>query len=152
VTNRAAHWTRAPTSKYIRGVLLNEKRLRELYAAGEITIEEFEAGLDRINQRKLAAENRRPSPRATEPVPEDQRRRMLGRITETHRQHVAKFAAPRCPVCNSGLRAVTEHGVHTAWCPGCNAYRGPDPRHVIDQQPEPERTANVWIAGGIVIT
>jgi hypothetical protein len=104
-------------------MLLNEARLRELYAAGEIDLAEFERGLDIVLGRN------RPKPvsaRAGTPLESAEREAQAERIAAAPGPR-SRLAAARCPTCRSELRPVHEHGVDTSWCPGCNAYVGPVP-------------------------
>jgi hypothetical protein len=128
-------------------MMLNEDRLRELYAAGEIDLAEFERSMAIVLSRK-AAEPAAPSD-AGRPISPRARERMV----EASGEHAASGAAsqgpaPKCPRCGYDVRPVVEYGVQTAWCQTCNAYAGPDPRDVLPQ-PKREQSGSVWVAGGI---
>jgi hypothetical protein len=123
-------------------MMLNEDRLRELYAAGEIDLAEFERGLDIVLGRN------RPRPaasRAPEPLTPAEREHQADRIATAPEPE--RPSAEKCPVCRSELRPVTENGIRTAWCAGCNTYRGPDPRAA--ERGESREAGSVWVAGGI---
>lgn len=123
-------------------MLLNEARLRELYAAGEIELADLERSLDVINQRKSTELTVRS--RAGSPMTDAERREVSERIAQSTGPR--RRQAPNCPTCRSEIRQIVEHGVPTAWCPGCNAYIGDDPRDTV---PAPdERASDVWIVGG----
>jgi hypothetical protein len=109
-------------------MLLNEARLRELYAAGEITFDELSTSLDRLLKRQEIAVRPRAS-RASAPMTATEREAWAERIAAAPGP-ARKPAGQRCPTCRSELRAVSEQGVQTAWCPSCSAYVGLDPRDV----------------------
>lgn len=84
-------------------------------------------GLEQIAaSERLAAERR--STRAAAPLSNTERHAAAERIAA--QQRGAPEPARRCETCGSPIREVVEHGVSTAWCPGCARYVGPDPRHV----------------------
>jgi hypothetical protein len=126
-------------------MLIDEDRLRELYAAGEIDLPQLERSLDIINKRRIAAEERQPSERAAEPMPYEQRAQQLDRIMD--REVARRDAGPACPRCGRPAREVIEHGIQTAWCSTCQAYAGPDPRAVVAEQ---ECAHDSYIVGGVI--
>lgn len=118
-------------------MLINEARLRELYAAGEIDVDHLERSLDIINKRREAAEREKPSGRAGAPLPLAQREQMLDAIADAQiaASRTRRPLGPPCPTCHSELREVVEYGVRTHWCQGCQTYAGVDPRDVPAASP-----------------
>jgi hypothetical protein len=128
-------------------MLIDEDRLRELYAAGEIDLPQLERSLDIINKRRIAAEERQPSERAAEPMPYEQRAQQLDRIMDApSARPTRRRAGPACPRCGNEAREVVEHGIATAWCATCQAYAGPDPRELTAEQ---ECAQDGYIVGGV---
>lgn len=113
-------------------MLLNEDRLRDLYAAGEITLDEFNTSLDRILKRETT-ERRPAASRASAPMTTEEREAWAARIAAAPGPRQRRLT--HCPDCRTDLRQVHEHGVETAWCRNCQAYVGVDPRNVDEQEP-----------------
>jgi hypothetical protein len=129
-------------------MLIDEDRLRELYAAGEIDLAQLERSLDIINQRRAAAAARRSSGRAAEPMPYEQRAQQIDRIMDAPSARPRRRrAGPACPRCGNEAREVVEHGIATVWCSTCQAYAGPDPREVVAEQ---ECAREGYIVGGVI--
>ena len=117
----------------------HEARLRRLYVADEIALEEFERRLANAAMREEA--RGRSAARASAPMTPEERRAAAERVA-------MRPAAPRneerCPTCRSVVRHVHEYGQDATWCPGCSRYLGTDPRvrgHARDGRPA---------AGGVV--
>lgn len=127
-------------------MLIDEKRLRDLYARGEIDLEHLELSLDIINQRQLAKErpaSERPDP--ARPMDPGLRRQWL--------DHAASLpAAPKgpphraCPNCKRSVRDYDPCTMH-AWCEGCGVEVSLNPYE--RQQTQQQGSDSFWIVGGI---
>jgi hypothetical protein len=129
-------------------MLIDEERLRELYAAGEIDLPQLERSLDIINRRREANNRRAPSAWASRPLTHDEKRAMMAEADAMRvpQPRTPPPPPPKCPRCRNNLRKVVEYGVHTAWCVSCQAYAGPDPRDLLD---EPQQSGTTWVGGVI---
>lgn len=126
-------------------MMINEERLRELYAAGEIDLAQLERSLDIINRRRLAADSPRPVGRASEPLKPEEKERLLDRALAAPKQ--PRQPVRMCPQCRSPLSRAREQEM-VAWCARCGEDVSYAPQRA--EQPACDDRGG-WAVGGIVV-